>query len=98
MSRITVIGAGNGGVTAAYHLAKLGNEVCIYDSPAFDGQIRAVKEKGGIEALETGRGGDTYLFGGFEQIAMASSKGSSQPRDQTDISFIPCIVRGVLYH
>lgn len=72
MSKITVIGAGNGGMTAAYHLSRLGNHVCIYDSPAFDKQIKAVREKGGIEALESGNG-DTYLFGGFEQIAKATT-------------------------
>lgn len=68
-----MIGAGNGGMTAAYHLTKLGNEVCVYDSPAFDKQIKAIKEKGGIEALADGRDGDTYLFGGFERIAGATT-------------------------
>ena len=29
---------------------------------------------------------------------MPSSKGSSQPRDQTHVSYISCIVRQVLYH
>ena len=29
MMKVTVIGAGNGGLTAAYVLAKNGNEVCI---------------------------------------------------------------------
>ena len=72
MGKITVIGAGNGGMTAAYHLSRLGNEVCIYDSPSFDKQICAVWEKGGIEALE-GRNGDTYLFGGFEKIGKATT-------------------------
>ena len=67
MNKITVIGAGNGGMTAAYHLSRLGNKVCLYDSPSFDKQIRAVREKGGIEALE-GKNGDTYLFSGFEKI------------------------------
>lgn len=73
MNKITVIGAGNGGMTAAYHLSKLGNEVCVYDSPAFDKQIRAIQEKGGIEALTEGRDGDSYLFGGFERIAKATT-------------------------
>ena len=72
MSRVTVIGAGNGGMTAAYHLSKTGHEVCLYDLPAFDRQIRAVQETGGIEALE-GKNGDAYLFGGFEKIARATT-------------------------
>lgn len=69
-NRITVIGAGNGGVTAAYHLTKLGREVCIYDSPEFDVQIRAIREKGGIRALGEDHG-DALLLGGFEGIAKA---------------------------
>ena len=31
-------------------------------------------------------------------VAMSSSKGSSQPRDQTRISYVSCIGRRVLYH
>ena len=34
----------------------------------------------------------------LEWVAMPSSGGSSQPRDQTYISFLSCIVRQVLYH
>ena len=33
-----------------------------------------------------------------EWVAMPSSRGSSQPRDQTDISYVSCIGRQVLYH
>ena len=31
-------------------------------------------------------------------IAMPSSKGSSQPRDRTHVSYVSCIGRTVLYH
>lgn len=51
MSKITVIGAGNGGMAMAYSLGKSGHEVCIYDSPKFPAQVNAVKEQGGIEAV-----------------------------------------------
>ena len=34
----------------------------------------------------------------LESIAMPSSRGSSQPRDQTCVSHISCIGRQVLYH
>ena len=34
----------------------------------------------------------------LEWVAMPSSRGSSQPRDQTCISYISCIGRQVLYH
>ena len=33
-----------------------------------------------------------------EWVAMPSSRGSSQPRDQTRISNVSCIGRQVLYH
>jgi len=33
-----------------------------------------------------------------EWVAMPSSRGSSQPKDRTHISYISCIGRGVLYH
>ena len=34
----------------------------------------------------------------LEWVAMLSSRGSSQPRDQTQVSYISCIGRWVLYH
>ena len=34
----------------------------------------------------------------LEWIAMPSSRGSSQPRDQTSISYVSCTGRWVLYH
>ena len=34
----------------------------------------------------------------LEGVAMPSSRGSSQPRDQTHISHVSCIGRWVLYH
>lgn len=70
--KITIIGAGNGGMTAAYHLTRNGHEICLYDSPEFDLQIRAVKENGGIRALDRA-GEDRYLFPGFEKIALATT-------------------------
>ncbi len=50
--KVSVIGAGNGGMTAAYHFAKQGHSVCLYDSPQFPKQIEAVQERGGIDALD----------------------------------------------
>ena len=34
----------------------------------------------------------------LEWVAMPSSRGSSQPRDQTRASYISCIARRILYH
>lgn len=66
--RATVVGAGNGGVTAAYHLAKMGLEVCIYGGK----QIAPIKERGGIEALAKEHGCNMILAG-FEEIALATT-------------------------
>ena len=33
-----------------------------------------------------------------EWVAMPSSRGSSQPRDQTQVSYISCVGRQILYH
>ena len=36
--------------------------------------------------------------GTLEWVAMPSSRGSSQPRDQTSVSSVFCLGRWVLYH
>ncbi len=72
MSRVTVIGAGNGGVTAAYHFSKLGHTVCIYDDPKFDTQINAIRKAGGIQALAEEHGCQ-MCFPGFSPIRLATT-------------------------
>ncbi|WP_373897842.1 NAD/NADP octopine/nopaline dehydrogenase family protein [Haloimpatiens sp. FM7315] len=66
MKKVTVVGAGNGGMTAAYHFAKKGYEVCLYDSKEFNTQINAVNASGGVKALETAHG-CKMLFPDFEK-------------------------------
>ena len=70
--KITVIGAGNGGLTAAYCLAKNGHQVCIYDSPKFPAQIEAVHAAGGITALEEDNE-CKMLMPGFAKINLATT-------------------------
>ncbi|WP_034602597.1 NAD/NADP-dependent octopine/nopaline dehydrogenase family protein [Clostridiisalibacter paucivorans] len=72
MKKVSIIGAGNGGVTAAYHLSKIGNSVCIYDLPEFDTQIKAINENGGIKALAELHDCE-MLFSGFENITKATT-------------------------
>lgn len=48
---VTVIGAGNAGLTAAYHLSLHGCNVCLYGSPGFDEPLDDIEQKGGIEAV-----------------------------------------------
>lgn len=53
MNKVSIIGGGNGGLTAAYHFTKVGNRVCLYDSMEFSEHIFGVINKGNsIEALE----------------------------------------------
>ena len=72
MNKISIIGAGNGGLTAAYHLSKLGHSICLYDSPEFDTQIQAVNKQGGIKALAEDHGAE-MMFPGFEKIDYATT-------------------------
>ncbi|WP_373898738.1 NAD/NADP octopine/nopaline dehydrogenase family protein [Haloimpatiens sp. FM7315] len=72
MKKVTVIGAGNGGMTAAYHFAKKGYEVCLYDFKKFDTQIKAIEANGGIEALEEAHG-CKMILPGFEKNIHATT-------------------------
>ncbi|MEE0741844.1 MAG: NAD/NADP octopine/nopaline dehydrogenase family protein [Emergencia sp.] len=65
MSRVTVFGGGNGGMTMAYHLSRNGHEVCVYDFPDYPIQIEGMTEKGGIRALRE-HDGNQMLLDGFE--------------------------------
>lgn len=72
MTRITVIGAGNGGVTAAYHFSRMGHEVCLFDTEEFGAQVKAVQAAGGIRAEEEHLG-DPLLLPGFQKVAKATT-------------------------
>lgn len=71
MKKVTVFGAGNGGVTAAYHFARVGYEVCICDFPAFPAQIEKITERGGITAAGEAHG-CSMILDGFEPIELAT--------------------------
>ncbi len=52
MKKVTIMGGGNGGLTAAYHFTKVGNKVCLYDSMEYSENIFGVINRGNsIEAL-----------------------------------------------
>ncbi len=42
--KVTIVGAGNGGTTAAYHIASRGHEVCLFDSKKFPKGVENVKK------------------------------------------------------
>ncbi|MDV5168512.1 NAD/NADP-dependent octopine/nopaline dehydrogenase family protein [Photobacterium rosenbergii] len=65
--RVSIIGSGNAGLTAAYHFTKHGADVCLYGSPGFDQPLQDIEQRGGIEAL--GDFNEVELtFAGFEPI------------------------------
>lgn len=71
MKRVTVFGAGNGGVTAAYHFARAGYQVCICDFSQFPTQIENIAERGGISAAGETHG-CSMILEGFEPIELAT--------------------------
>lgn len=72
MKRVTVLGSGNGGVTAAYHFAKRGYQVCIYDFPEYHVQTDRMKEVGGIRAIGEAHG-CSMILEGFERIEVVTN-------------------------
>lgn len=66
-NRVSIIGSGNAGLTAAYHFTKQGADVCLYGSPGFDQPLKDIEQRGGIEAL--GHFNDVELtFAGFQSL------------------------------
>ena len=54
MARIAILGAGNGGCTAAADLTMRGHSVALYELPEFAGVLEPIKERGGIEIIDEG--------------------------------------------
>ena len=48
VSRVAILGAGNGGITAAADLSRCGLEVSLYELPEFASNLDVIKEKGEI--------------------------------------------------
>ncbi|MGF1723988.1 NAD/NADP octopine/nopaline dehydrogenase family protein [Photobacterium nomapromontoriensis] len=66
-TRVSVIGSGNAGLTAAYHFTLHGAEVCLYGATGFDQPLTDIKQRGGIEALATFNDVD-LTFAGMQPI------------------------------
>lgn len=69
--KITIVGAGNGGVTAAYHLAKMGHSICLFDLKEIPDQINKIDEVGYVTALDEYQG-EQFMFPGKEKIDVAT--------------------------
>ncbi len=65
--KVAVFGAGNAGLTAAYHFTQQGCQVALYGSEGFDEQIHAISANGGITSLAQYHG-ISLDYSGFEFI------------------------------
>ena len=54
MSRVAILGAGNGGCAAAADLTLRGHSVALYDLPQFEHVLEPIRERGGIEIIDEG--------------------------------------------
>lgn len=97
MSKITIIGAGNGGLTAAYHLSKIGHDICLYDSPDFDTQIKAIQKTNSIQALDKEHGSE-MLFAGIQEIKKATTNiKEAMNYSQTIIMICPSFAQKIFF-
>ncbi|WP_232771349.1 NAD/NADP octopine/nopaline dehydrogenase family protein [Colwellia sp. 12G3] len=65
--KVAVFGAGNAGLTAAYHFTQQGCQVALYGSAGFDEQIHAISVDGGITSLSQYHG-VSLDYPGFEFV------------------------------
>ena len=54
MTRIAILGAGNGGCAAAADLTLRGHSVALYELPEFAHVLDPIRERGGIEIIDEG--------------------------------------------
>lgn len=59
--KITIIGAGNGGKAMAADMGIAGHDVTLFEFPQFKENLKAIKEKGGINLSGVGRNGFAKL-------------------------------------
>jgi len=71
-TKVSVFGAGNAGLTAAYHFTQNGCDVALYGAPGFDQQIHAISAEGGIRSLKSFHDAELE-FSGFETITMVTT-------------------------
>lgn len=49
--KVSIIGSGNAGLTAAYHFSLQGADVSLFGAKGFDQPLLDIEQNGGIEAL-----------------------------------------------
>lgn len=55
--KVAILGAGNGGKAAAADMALAGHEVNFFEFPEFEGNLKEIRERGGINLVGVGRTG-----------------------------------------
>lgn len=95
--KITVIGAGNGGVTAAYHFSKLGHDICLYDQEIFDTQIKAIEKNGGIKAVDKINDVDLILSGHQTIDKVTTSMSEALKYSDLLVMIVPSFAQEILF-
>ena len=85
--KVSIFGAGNAGLTAAYHFTQQGCQVALYGSSGFDDQIHAISADGGITSLSKFHG-VSLEYGGFESIDLLTTD-IDQAIAYSDILILP---------
>ena len=85
---ITIIGAGNGGLTSAYWASKNGHEVMLVDIKKFSTQIKKIKENNSIIALKE-FDGEPLVNGGTVKNIQATTD-FKKALDFSDILIMIC--------
>ncbi|WP_199911547.1 Rossmann-fold NAD(P)-binding domain-containing protein [Dongshaea marina] len=86
--RVSVIGSGNAGLTAAYHFSLQGAEVCLYGAPGFDQPLTDIENNNGmIEAVASYQ--DTSMAYAGEQKIHTLCREIEQAVDFSDLLVLP---------
>ncbi len=70
-ARVSIIGSGNAGLTAAYHFSLHGAQVCLFGAKGFDQPLTDIEQRGGIAALAEFNG-VPLTYSGFQAIDKVS--------------------------
>ena len=98
MKRVTIIGGGNGGLTAAYHFTKVGNSVCLYDSMEYSENIFGVINRGNsIEALGDVEGVECDIAGTERVDKITTSIEEAMSYSRVVVLIVPSYAQEVIF-
>lgn len=98
MKRVTIIGGGNGGLTAAYHFTKVGNKVCLYDSMEYSKNIFGVINQGNsIEALGSMEGIECDIAGTERVDRITTSIEEAMNYSKVVVLIVPSYAQEIIF-